>query len=44
MDDPLSAVDAHVGKWLFDYVLGKQGLLAGKTRVVTSLMLSLLYA
>ncbi|KAF9438262.1 hypothetical protein BGZ76_008903, partial [Entomortierella beljakovae] len=32
-DDPLSAVDAHVGRSIFDNVIGPRGLLAGKTRV-----------
>ena len=29
-DDPLSAVDSHVGKHIFDKVIGPQGLLKGK--------------
>ncbi|KAF9985753.1 hypothetical protein BGZ65_010009, partial [Modicella reniformis] len=33
LDDPLSAVDAHVGRTIFDKVIGPKGLLAGKTRV-----------
>ena len=32
LDDPLSAVDAHVGKHIFDKVLGPSGLLKGKVR------------
>ena len=32
LDDPLSAVDSHVGKHIFDEVLGPQGIL--KTKVV----------
>ncbi|KAI1297750.1 hypothetical protein EDD11_006989 [Mortierella claussenii] len=32
-DDPLSAVDAHVGRTIFDKVIGPKGLLASKTRV-----------
>ena len=31
LDDPLSAVDSHVGKHIFDKVLGPQGIL--KTKV-----------
>ena len=30
LDDPLSAVDAHVGKYLFEHVLGPKGLLQKK--------------
>ena len=30
MDDPLSAVDAHVGKHIFEQLLSGTGLLAGK--------------
>ena len=33
LDDPLSAVDAHVGKHIFDSVIGPTGLLKQKTRV-----------
>ncbi|XP_023932340.1 canalicular multispecific organic anion transporter 2 [Lingula anatina] len=36
MDDPLSAVDSHVGKHIFDQVIGPEGLLQGKTRVLTT--------
>lgn len=32
LDDPLSAVDAHVGKHIFSKVLGPNGLLNGKVR------------
>ncbi|XP_039727463.1 ATP-binding cassette sub-family C member 2 [Pteropus medius] len=34
LDDPLSAVDAHVGKHIFDKVLGPNGLLKDKTRLL----------
>ncbi|CAK1540433.1 unnamed protein product [Leptosia nina] len=33
LDDPLSAVDSHVGKHIFDKVIGPNGLLQHKTRV-----------
>lgn len=36
LDDILSAVDQHVGKHLIENVLGSQGLLAGKTRIMTT--------
>ena len=32
LDDPLSAVDAHVGKHIFDNVMGPNGLLANKVK------------
>jgi len=35
-DDPLSAVDAHVAKHLFEQVLGPEGVLAGSTRVLVT--------
>lgn len=36
LDDPLSAVDAHVGKHIFNKVVGPQGLLNGKTRILVT--------
>ena len=33
-DDPLSAVDAHVGKHIFEKVIGKDGLLKNKVNVI----------
>ena len=30
LDDPLSAVDSHVGKHIFDNVIGPEGILKGK--------------
>ena len=36
LDDPLSAVDAHVGKHLFDKVIGNTGLLRSKTRILVT--------
>uniref|UniRef100_A0A668AGB7 Multidrug resistance-associated protein 1 n=1 Tax=Myripristis murdjan TaxID=586833 RepID=A0A668AGB7_9TELE len=42
LDDPLSAVDAHVGKHIFDKVIGPQGLLKDRTRVLVTHGLSYL--
>nr|XP_012645243.2 canalicular multispecific organic anion transporter 2 isoform X2 [Microcebus murinus] len=36
LDDPLSAVDSHVAKHIFDQVIGPEGVLAGKTRVLVT--------
>ncbi|KAK5612185.1 hypothetical protein CRENBAI_022816 [Crenichthys baileyi] len=36
LDDPLSAVDSHVGKHLFDKVIGPNGLLKDKTRILVT--------
>ncbi|KAI9350761.1 hypothetical protein BDR26DRAFT_930068 [Obelidium mucronatum] len=36
LDDVLSAVDAHVDKHIFDNVIGPQGLLKDKTRVLVT--------
>jgi hypothetical protein len=35
LDDPLSAVDSHVGAHMFEHVIGPKGMLKGKTRKVT---------
>ena len=32
LDDPLSAVDAHVGKHIFEKVISREGLLGQKSR------------
>ena len=32
LDDPLSAVDSHVGKHIFDHVIGPKGVLKNKVR------------
>ncbi|WKX94652.1 hypothetical protein Q1695_011711 [Nippostrongylus brasiliensis] len=40
LDDPLSAVDAHVGKHIFERVLGPDGLLKNKTRLLVTHRLS----
>ncbi|XP_014741415.1 PREDICTED: canalicular multispecific organic anion transporter 1 isoform X2 [Sturnus vulgaris] len=42
LDDPLSAVDAHVGKYLFEHVLGPKGLLKKKTRILVTHSISFL--
>ncbi|CAL1532770.1 unnamed protein product [Lymnaea stagnalis] len=36
LDDPLSAVDSHVGKHIFDHVISANGLLGGKVRVLVT--------
>lgn len=33
LDDPLSALDAHVGRSIFDNLIGSEGILSGKDRV-----------
>ncbi|KAM9779656.1 multidrug resistance-associated protein 1-like [Neosynchiropus ocellatus] len=43
LDDPLSAVDAHVGKHIFNRVIGHHGLLKDKTRVLVTHGLSYLH-
>ncbi|XP_065815553.1 canalicular multispecific organic anion transporter 1 isoform X2 [Labrus bergylta] len=35
-DDPLSAVDSHVGKHLFDKLIGHNGILKNKTRILVT--------
>ncbi|KAJ8251179.1 hypothetical protein GJAV_G00218160 [Gymnothorax javanicus] len=42
LDDPLSAVDAHVGQHIFDKVIGPNGLLRDKTRILVTHGLSYL--
>ncbi|XP_037524946.1 multidrug resistance-associated protein 1 [Rhipicephalus sanguineus] len=42
LDDPLSAVDSHVGKQIFDKVIGPKGMLRDKTRVLVTHRLSVL--
>ncbi|BFZ19578.1 hypothetical protein BsWGS_22617 [Bradybaena similaris] len=36
LDDPLSAVDSHVGKHIFQEVIGPEGLLKHKTRILVT--------
>ncbi|NXJ15459.1 MRP1 protein, partial [Odontophorus gujanensis] len=42
LDDPLSAVDVHVGKHLFEKLIGPSGLLRCKTRVLVTHNLTIL--
>lgn len=42
LDDPLSAVDIHVGNHLFEKVIGSSGLLKNKTRILVTHNLTLL--
>ncbi|XP_031432945.1 multidrug resistance-associated protein 1-like [Clupea harengus] len=42
LDDPLSAVDAHVGQHIFERVIGPRGVLKNKTRVLVTHGLSFL--
>jgi ABC-type multidrug transport system ATPase subunit len=42
LDDPLSAVDQHVGRHLIDNVLGPTGLLKSKTRILATNQISVL--
>ena len=41
LDDPLSAVDSHVGKHIFEKVIGTKGLLRNKVLISSSTMLTL---
>lgn len=36
LDDPLSAVDAHVGKHIFENLIGSRGLMKRKTRILVT--------
>lgn len=42
LDDPMSAVDAHVGSQLFGSVIGPEGMLRNKTRILVTNELSFL--
>lgn len=42
LDDPLNAVDAHVGRHIFDSILGPKGMLRDRTRVLVTNKLSVL--
>ncbi|XP_008584452.1 PREDICTED: multidrug resistance-associated protein 1 [Galeopterus variegatus] len=41
-DDPLSAVDAHVGRHIFENVIGPKGMLKNKTRILVTHSISYL--
>lgn len=36
LDDPLSAVDSHVGQHIFEEVIGPTGMLSSKTRIMVT--------
>ncbi|NXY43194.1 MRP3 protein, partial [Ceuthmochares aereus] len=42
LDDPLAAVDSHVAKHIFDKVIGPDGVLKGKTRILVTHSISFL--
>ncbi|PWN29615.1 hypothetical protein BDZ90DRAFT_230483 [Jaminaea rosea] len=42
LDDPLAAVDAHVGAHIFKHVIGPEGMLKSKARILTTNMVSFL--
>lgn len=42
LDDPLSAVDSHVGKHIFDNLIGENGMLKNKTRFLVTHAISYL--
>lgn len=42
LDDPLAAVDEHVGKHLIKHVLGPEGLLSTKTKILATNKISVL--
>lgn len=43
LDDPLSAVDAHVGQHIFDRVLGPRGLLKDKVSLTVTESLTIIH-
>lgn len=43
LDDPLSAVDAHVAKHIFDNVIGPEGVLRQKVKIKTILKQKLFF-
>lgn len=42
LDDPLNAVDAHVGRHIFDHIIGPNGMLRDRTRILVTNKLSVL--
>jgi len=42
MDDPMNAVDAHVGRHIFDQIIGPRGILRDRTRLLVTNKLSIL--
>lgn len=42
LDDPLHAVDTHVGRHIFDHIIGPKGMLRDRTRVLVTNKLSVL--
>lgn len=42
LDDPLNAVDAHVGRHIFDKIIGPKGMLRDRTRLLVTNKLSVL--
>ena len=44
LDDPLSAVDAHVGKHIFNEVIGHDGLLKDKVNILWLILLPIAFA
>ncbi|PKI84854.1 hypothetical protein MVES_001270 [Malassezia vespertilionis] len=44
LDDPLAAVDAHVGAHIWKHVIGPTGILQGRTRILTTNAVSFLSA
>ncbi|XP_053413294.1 ATP-binding cassette sub-family C member 6 isoform X2 [Nycticebus coucang] len=42
LDDPLASLDAHVGQYVFNHVIGPSGLLQGTTRILVTHTLHIL--
>ena len=41
LDDPLAALDAHVGQKVFQKIIGNEGMLNGTTRIMVTHNVSL---